>query len=446
MDVRAAVDKVLPDARRHLDALVRIPSVSAPGFDPAHVRRSAAATAAMFAEAGLETALLEIDGAHPAVIGTCPAPPGSPTVLLYAHHDVQPPGKPELWRSAPFEPTERDGRLYGRGSGDDKGGIALHYAAVRAWGENLPVGITVFVEGEEEIGSPNLEAFLSRFGDRLRADAVILADAGNWRVGEPGITTSLRGLVDCVVEVAVLDHAVHSGQFGGAFPDALTVLCRMLATLHDERGNVAVPGLTSGDAEPLDLTEAELREQAGVLDGVRLIGDGSVTARIWRRPAVSILAIDAPAIAEASNQLVPNARAKVSMRLPPGQDPKAAMDTLVAHLESQAPWGAHVRVEPGSSGAPFECETTGPVFGAARAAFADAWGRTPVEMGMGGTIPFVAAFAGAYPGVALLLTGVDDPDSRPHGENESMDLADFARACHAEASFFGRLAGLGSAC
>ncbi len=414
--------------------------MSADGFDPAEVRRSAHATAEVLGDAGLETEILEIDGAHPAVLGSRPAPRGAPTVLLYAHHDVQPPGIDRIWLSPAFEPTERDGRLYGRGVGDDKGGIAMHYAAIRAWGDDLPVGVRVIVEGEEEIGSPHLEAFLSRYGDRLRADAAVLADSGNWRVGEPAITTSLRGIVDCIVEVAVLDHAVHSGQYGGAFPDALSVLVRTLASLHDDEGNVAVPGLATAEAEPLDLTEKELREQVGALEGVRMIGSGSITARLWRRPAVSVLAIDAPRIAEASNQLVPTARAKVSLRLAPGDDPDTAMEALADHLEHHAPWGAQIRVVRGAKGRPFEAESTGPVFEACRRAFETAFGRKPLEIGMGGTIPFVAAFGDAYPGTPLLLTGVDDPDSRPHGENESIDLADFERCCAAEALFLGEMA------
>jgi acetylornithine deacetylase/succinyl-diaminopimelate desuccinylase-like protein len=398
------------------------------------------------ASAGLDADVLEVKGTHPAVIATREAPAGAPTVLLYAHHDVQPIGVESLWKTPPFEPTEHGGRLYGRGTSDDKGGIALHATAVRAWGDELPVGVTVIVEGEEEIGSSHLGDFLAEYGDRLKADCAILADAENWRVGEPALTTSLRGLVDCVVEVSVLDHAVHSGMYGGAFPDALIALSRLIATLHDDRGNVAVQGLVAGDAEPLDLTEAELRAQAGALDGVHTIGEGTLTARLWRRPALSVLAVDAPRIAEAVNQLVPTARAKVSMRIPPGQDVDAALQALTDHLRRHAPWGARVTVSPEGSGAPFEGDAKGPAFTAMHEAFAEAFGTKAVEIGVGGTIPFVAAFAERYPGVPLLLTGVGDPDSRPHGENESMDLRDFARACHAEASFFGKLAALGSAC
>jgi acetylornithine deacetylase/succinyl-diaminopimelate desuccinylase-like protein len=439
-DLRAAVEGAFPTVREDLERLVRIPSVSAPGFDPAQVRRSADATAEILEAAGLAgVRLLEVEETHPAVFGEVAGPAGSPTVLLYAHHDVQPPGSGADWDSPPFEPTERDGRLFGRGACDDKAGVVLHEAALRAHGGSPPVGIKAFIEGEEEIGSPNLPAFLDRYGDELRADVFVLADATNWRAGVPGLTTRLRGLVDCVVEVRTLDHAVHSGMYGGPFPDALSALSRLLATLHDDRGNVAVEGLGSGPADPLDLTEKELRKQAGATRGVELIGEGALTERLWTRPAVAVLAIDAPRIAEASNTLVPAARAKVSLRLAPGDDPDRAMEALVKHLEAGAPWGAQVTVRPGAAAWPYAVRAEGPVFDAARAAFREAWGTDSVDMGAGGTIPFVKAFADAYPDAAILLTGVEDPDGRAHGANESLLLEDFRKACLAEALFLERL-------
>jgi acetylornithine deacetylase/succinyl-diaminopimelate desuccinylase-like protein len=265
-------------------------------------------------------------------------------------------------------------------------------------------------------------------------------DATNWRAGVPGLTTRLRGLVDCVVEVRTLDHSVHSGMYGGPLPDALSALSRLLATLHDDRGNVAIEGLVSGSADPLDLTEAELREQGGATPGVELIGEGALTERLWTRPAVAVLAIDAPRVAEASNTLVPVARAKVSLRLAPGDDPDRAMEALVKHLEANAPWGAQVTVRPGAAAWPYAVQAEGPVFDAARSAFREAWSVDPVDMGAGGTIPFVKAFAEAYPEAAILLTGVEDPDGRAHGANESLLLDDFRKACLAEALFLERLA------
>ena len=434
------VASLFPGIREELEALVRIPSISAEGFDPAQVRRSAEATAGLMERSGLQNRLLEIDGGHPAVLAISPAPQGAPTVLLYAHHDVQPTGPIELWDSPPFEPTERNGRLYARGSADDKAGVAAHAAAVQAWNGAPPVGVVVLAEGEEETGSDHLMEFLDVYGDLIRADAVILADSSNWRLGQPGLTTSLRGLVDCVVEVRTLDHAVHSGMYGGPIPDALTVLARTLASLHDEDGGVAVPGLEASDAEPLDLTDEELRRYAGVRPGVRLIGEGTLTERLWTRPAISVLGIDGPRIAEASNQLVPSARAKVSLRIAPGDDPGRAMDALVRHIETSVPWGADVRVTPGGSGAPYRIDPTGPAFDAFRRACSDSWGRPPVDMGAGGSIPFVAAFAAAYPDAAILLTGVEDPEGNAHSENESLHLEEFERVCTAEALFLGYLA------
>jgi acetylornithine deacetylase/succinyl-diaminopimelate desuccinylase-like protein len=435
--IKAKISSLMPSVRQNLERLVRIPSVSFEGFDPEHVRRSAAATREILEAAGMQTQILEVEGAHPAVLGRIPVPDRAPTVLLYAHHDVQPEGPHDLWTSSPFEPVERGGRLYGRGVADDKSGIALHEASVRAWGGRPPVGVSVFVEGEEESSSEHLPDFLGRYRDLLRADAVILADSGNWRVGEPALTTSLRGIVACFVEVRTLDHAVHSGEYGGAIPDALTVLSRTLAALHDEKGNVAVPGLASGTADPLDLTEDELRSWAGVRPHVQMIGEGSLTARMWMKPAVSVLGIDAPRVFEASNQLVPVARAKVSMRIPPGQDPEAARDALVKHIESSVPWGADVTVTPEAHGAPYQLKTEGPAFDAMRRAMRESFGRDPVDMGQGGSIPFLAAFAETFPNAALLLTGAMDPTSNAHSEDESLDLADLEKSALAEALFLG---------
>jgi cysteinylglycine-S-conjugate dipeptidase len=441
-ELRAAVDENIPRVRDDLERLIRIPSVSFEGFDETLVRRSAEATADILARSGLQQVrLLEVEGAHPAVFGETPSPDGGPIVLLYAHHDVQPPGDEADWDSPPFEPTERDGRLFGRGSCDDKAGIALHQATLLAHGGRPPVAVKVFIEGEEEQGSPNLEAFLDRHGEAFRADAIVLADATNWRAGVPGLTTRLRGLVDCVVEVRTLDHAVHSGMYGGPFPDALTSLCRILATLHDEEGNVAVDGLATSYADPLDLTEEEIREQVGAVEGLRTIGEGALTERLWTRPAVSVLGIDAPGVREAANILVPVARAKVSLRLPPGQEPDPAMDALARHLESNAPWGVKVTVDRGASAWPYEVRPDGPVFDAARSAFREAWGTEAVDIGAGGTIPFVKAFADAFPDAAILLTGVEDPDGRAHGANESLLLEDFRRTCLAEALMLRNLAG-----
>jgi cysteinylglycine-S-conjugate dipeptidase len=442
-ELRDAVRDVLPGAQADLESLIRIPSVSA---DPAafgEVRRSAELTADLFAGVGSpEVEILDdVDGGQPAVIARYPAPPGRPTVLLYAHHDVQPAGDVAAWTAPPFEPTVRDGRLYGRGSADDKAGIAAHLATLRAFSGRPPVGVTVFVEGEEEIGSPTLEVFLERHHDKLDADAIVLADSANIAIGTPALTTQLRGLVDCVVEVRALERGVHSGVYGGPAPDALTALCKILATLHDDEGNVTVDGLFTGDPAAFDYPEDRFRAEAGVLDGVRLLGTGSVAERVVTKPAVSVLAIDAPPVADASNTLIPVARAKVSVRIAPGDDVVGAQAALARHLRGHAPWGVRVEVISGNVGRPFAVDARGPMFDAARRAFAEAYGLEPVDIGLGGTIPFIAAFAEAFAGSAILVTSAGaDPDCRAHGVDESLPLVDFQRACLAQTLLLAGLA------
>jgi acetylornithine deacetylase/succinyl-diaminopimelate desuccinylase-like protein len=435
-----AVRYVLPSVRTDLERLVRIPSVSAdPAAEP-QVQASANEVAALLTGAGLsDVEVVSVPGGQPAVLGRRPGPPGAPTVLLYAHHDVQPTGDPAGWDSDPFEPAERDGRLFGRGTADDKAGIAVHLAALRAHGDELPVGVIVLVEGEEEIGSPTLDQFLSEFRDRLRADVVVFADSANWRVDVPSLTTSLRGLAPVIVEVRALHHGVHSGLYGGPVPDALTALCRMLATLHDEQGDVAVAGLAHSTADPLDLTEAQLRADAAMLDGVQLIGTGGLTERLWTRPAIAVIGIDAPSVAEASNTLIPVARAKVSMRLAPGEDASRASAALTAHLEAHAPWGVQVTVQQEATATPYAVPAGGPAYEAARWALEEAWGRPAVATGGGGSIPFVTGYAELIPEAEILITGVEDPDTRAHGTNESLDLATFERACLAETLLLHRL-------
>jgi acetylornithine deacetylase/succinyl-diaminopimelate desuccinylase-like protein len=442
-DLHQAARRVLPGVRADLDALIRIPSVSADPGATAEVRRSADLVAGLFRDVGTpEVEVLDdVPGGQPAVLARYPAPDGRPTVLLYAHHDVQPPGDPAGWTSPPFEPTERDGRLYGRGAADDKAGVAAHLAVLRAFGGRPPVGVTVFVEGEEEIGSPTLGPFLERHRGRLAADLVVLADGANFEVGRPTFTISLRGLIGCVVEVRTLGHGVHSGGFGGAAPDALTGLCRLLATLHDERGNVAVEGLVTAEPPRFDYPEERFRAEASVLDGVQLIGSGSIAERLWAKPSASVLAVDATRVADASNTLIPVARAKVSVRLAPGDDARRASAALASHLRDHAPWGVQVTVRDVDLGQRFAAAVRGPAFGAAHAAFQRAYGQPAVELGNGGTIPFVAAFGDAFPTAELLVTSAGaDPDTRAHGTDESLHLGDFERACLAEALLLEELA------
>ncbi|MDA0351266.1 MAG: dipeptidase [Chloroflexi bacterium] len=433
-DLRAKIDEVFPSVRADLERLVRVPSISLDGPDTPALRAAADLVVELLTAAGAPARKLELPDAPAAVFAEAAGPEGAPTVLLYAHYDVQPPGNLDDWSGDPFEPVERNGRLHGRAASDDKSGVAAHLAVLRAFEGAPPVNLKLFIEGEEEIGSPNFARFIETFEDELRADVIVIADSEHWAVGQPALTTSLRGVVDCVVEVRTLNAAVHSGQFGGAVPDALSSLARLLATLHDDEGRAAVEGLVATEADPLDLTEADLRDHAGVVDGVELVGEGSLTSRLWRRPAISVLAIDAPRISEAINQIVPVARAKVSMRLAPGDDGPRALAALTRHLESHAPWGARVTVKPGPGiAAPFELNTEGAAYDAFRAAYLEAWGRESIEIGIGGSIPLVADLQVAYPEASILLTGVGEPTSRIHGPDESQDLQELRRNCLAEA-------------
>jgi acetylornithine deacetylase/succinyl-diaminopimelate desuccinylase-like protein len=432
-DLTARVQAVLPAVRRDLEDLVRIPSVWADPQRRGEVLRSAEAVAVLLRAAGFGEVQIVSAGGAPAVIAHHPAPPGAPTVLLYAHHDVQPEGDVAQWDSPPFEPTERDGRLYGRGTADDKAGIATHLAAFRAHGGQPPVGVTVFIEGEEESGSPSLGRLLAAHKDELAADVIIIADSDNWTTDIPALTVSLRGLADCVVEVATLDHGLHSGLWGGVVPDALMVLIRLLATLHDDDGNVAVAGMHEGTAASVDRGGDWVRRESGMLDGVSEIGSGTVAQRLWTKPAITVIGITTTPIDKASNTLIPRAQAKISLRVAPGGDSAAHLDALRRHLEGHAPWGAQVTVTPGGVGQPYAIDASGPVYDAARAAFRQGWGTDPVDMGMGGSIPFIAEFATAFPDAKILVTGVEDPATRAHGVNESLHLGVLERAAITEA-------------
>jgi acetylornithine deacetylase/succinyl-diaminopimelate desuccinylase-like protein len=375
-------------------------------------------------------------------------------VLLYAHYDVQPPGDVQQWTSPPFEPTERNGRLYARGAADDKAGVIVHVAAVDAWLRahgGLPVNVKVVIEGEEETGSEHLPAFLDGYANLLRADVMVLTDTMNWKVGVPTITYLLRGLVDCEVEVRALDHALHSGMYGGPVPDPVTGLCKLIAAATDEYGAVRIPGLDEvrepsaqerARLEEIDFDVETFRREAGLLDGVELGGDPTVhpLERLWMRPNLTIIGFDAPPVAGSSNTITPFARARLSLRLAPGQDAERARDTLCAWLENHVPWGLQATVTPGTAASPFLADPEGPAFRAANRALAAAYCHPVVYTGIGGTIPFVEPFATAFNGAPALLLGVEDPDTRAHGVDESLHLADWVNACLGEAYLFAELA------
>jgi acetylornithine deacetylase/succinyl-diaminopimelate desuccinylase-like protein len=441
-ELRAAISDGMPRSVDELSRLVRIPSIAFPDYDAAPVRDSAEATAEILEAAGFGgVRLIELpDGVdHPAVFGEVRGPAGSPTVLLYAHHDVQPEGPTEEWTGSPFEPEVRDGRLFGRGSSDDKCGIVIHAAALRAWGGTPPLTVKVIIEGEEEASTAHLPFLIEGHRDLLAADVVGVADGGNWRTGIPTLETSIRGVVDCRVTVRVLDIAVHSGSFGGAIPDALSALSRILATLHDDEGNVAIDGLMSSSWDGIQMSEEELREEAPVRPGVRLIGSGTIAERLWSKPAVSVLGVDAPRVREASNQLVPVATAKVSLRIPPVEDPPKARALLARHLADHAPWGVEVSVDEGDAGQGLRLPSDGPAFAAMRRAMQNAYGRETVESGSGGSVPLVPILSRTFPDAEILMYGASDEKSQYHSTDESVDLGDFERTALAEALLFAEL-------
>jgi acetylornithine deacetylase/succinyl-diaminopimelate desuccinylase-like protein len=446
MDVdalRTDVAEGMPRAVDELSRLVRIPSIAFPGYDDEPVRASAEATAEILESSGYGSVqLIELPNVdHPAVFGEVAGPAGAPTVLLYAHHDVQPEGPLDEWTSPPFDPEVRDGRLYGRGTADDKCGIVMHAASLRAWGGEPPVTVKVLVEGEEEASAEHLPFLIEGHRELLSADVIGVADGGNWRRGVPTLETSIRGVVDCVVTVRALDLAVHSGSYGGPAIDAISALARILSTLHDHDGGVAIEGLTHGEWEGLELSEEEFREETPLRPSVALVGSGTISERLWSKPAVAVLGIDAPRIVAASNQLVPTASAKVSLRLAPEEDAKHAMDLLTGHLARQAPWGVEVDVTPGTSGQGMRVRTDGPGFAAMSRALETAFGRAVVQSGSGGSVPLVPELAAALPDAEILLYGASDEKSQYHSIDESVDLGDLERATLAEALLLGELAG-----
>jgi len=459
---RSAVD----DALRHADAqvgetkerladLVRIPSVSAEGFPAGEVRRSANTTAALLLEAGLENVrLLEMPGQHPYVYADWLHADGAPTLLVYGHHDVQPPGRPERWVTPAFEPTERDGRLYGRGAVDDKGTFITHVAAARAWlatSGRLPLNLKVLIEGEEEIGSPGLEAFLRRHGRRLAADVAVLADTGNIAVGHPALTYQLRGICEVDVEVRCLAQPVHSGFWGGPVPDAVRILARLIADLEKPDGSLNVPGLYRTVAKAgarqlqrmraLPFREAEFRASAAMKPGTRLVGEKgySVWERLWTRPALTVIALEAHPVLGSSNQIIDSARARLSLRTVPRMDGQETGALLVKKLTSRPPAGAKVTARVTGVSSWWTTDPEGPAFEAARRALRKGFGREAAMIGAGGSIGFVQPFSDTLGGVPCLLMGVEDPGSAVHSENESLHLGDFRKAIRAAVHLYDEL-------
>jgi acetylornithine deacetylase/succinyl-diaminopimelate desuccinylase-like protein len=446
-----AVTAGLPTSIADLSALVRIPSVSWDGFDAATVERSADAIKKLlddldvFELVDIRRSLIGSTDklGQPAVVATRAAKNGKPTILLYAHHDVQPPGQDGDWDSLPFEPTVRGDRLYGRGAADDKAGVMAHVASIRAFvetfGRDFDLGLVVFIEGEEENGSRSFSNFLRDNKDELAADVIVVADSDNWDVNTPSLTVALRGNVAFKLKVSTLAHASHSGMFGGAVPDAMLAAIKLLATLHADDGSVAVDGLTSRDADVPDTSEEQIAEDAALLDGVSLIGTGPVLSRMWSQPAITVTGIDAPTVVNASNTLIPSVSVKISARIAPGQSADSAYEAIEAHLNAHNTFGAHLEITDVDRGSPFLVDTSGWAVTDAKAAMHEAWGVEALETGIGGSIPFIADLVELFPEAQILVTGVEDPDTRAHSPNESLHLGVFKRAILTEAVLLAKL-------
>jgi len=419
------VRKFMPGVIEDLGDLVTVPSVAFPGYPSEPVHRMAEATAGLLQRYGLQGArLIEVPGGYPAVYGEIVPPPGAPVVLLYSHYDVQPARMEDGWETDPWKPVIRDGRLYGRGAADNKSGIITIAGTIRALGEKSPVGIKVIIEGEEETGS-HLGAFVAANPALFRCDLFVITDMGKLVAGEPVLSTTLRGDVSCIVTVKTLNHAVHSGVFGGPAPDALIALVKMLATLHDEHGNVAVTGLFSYPWSGAEFPERLYRRLSGMLDGVDTIGTGTISSRVWSKPSVTVIGIDAPAIRDASNILIPQARARIGMRIAPGADPQKEVQLLSDHLRAVAPWHVQVEVSDIWTSSGFISPTGGRGYEAAKKVL-EAVYNTPVkEIGGGGSIPLLNVLKRAVPGAEFVLWGCEDHErSAIHGPNESVSLGE----------------------
>jgi len=443
--VRQEIDHDFPQRIATLGKLVRIPGIAWEAFDEADLERSAEAVAELFknsgvfAEVEIKRSIVDGKAGAPAVLASRPAKNGRPHVLLYAHHDVQPPGDESQWQTPAFEPTAKDGRIYGRGAADDKAGVVAHLTAIETLkaiaGEDFDLGISIFIEGEEEAGSRTFRAFLDENKDKLAADVIIVADSMNWSPEVPALTVSLRGLVSQEFHIRTMEHAVHSGMFGGAVPDAILPMIKVLASLHDDKGNVAVQGLKTYEFDDLPYTDSNLRADSSLLPEVSQIGEGGIMDRIWGKPALTIIGIDVPSVAMSSNTLLPTASAKASMRIAPGQDPDEALALLQAHIRANVPFGAVLEFGEIETGKPFMADTSGWAQELAKNSLEAAFGNPMVEIGIGGSIPFIADLTEVFPDAQILVTGVEDADSRAHSPNESVHLIGLKNAMIAEALF-----------
>jgi acetylornithine deacetylase/succinyl-diaminopimelate desuccinylase-like protein len=439
--VAETVASLMPRAKQELTELVAFTSVADFGQFPRSESEGAArwVADALRAEGFEDVALLDTPDGTQSVYGYLPGPAGAKTVLLYAHYDVQPPLDETAWLTPPFELTERDGRWYGRGAADCKGGLIMHLLALRALKANggVPVSVKVIAEGSEEMGTGGLEQYAEAHPELLAADTIVVGDAGNFRLGLPTVTTTLRGMTMLRVQIDTLVGNLHSGQFGGAAPDALGALIRVLDSLRAEDGSTTVDGLTSDAVwDGLQYDEQQFRADAKVLDGVELIGSGTVADRIWARPAVTVLGIDCPPVVGATPSVQSSARALISLRVPPGVDAAEATKLLQAHLEAHTPWGARLHSEQVGQGQAFSADTTSPAYEAMARAMTEAYpGQEMQYAGQGGSIPLCNTLAALYPDAEILLIGLSEPEAQIHAVNESVSPEELERLSVAEALF-----------
>ena len=436
-------DGAFAKALETLSSLVSIPGIAWDAFDASELERSAEAVAGLLRETDVFESVEILRSATPsgpmgapAVVATRAARNSKPTILLYAHHDVQPPGADNLWESEPFKTEIRNGRMYGRGAADDKAGVISHVYSIKALREltnnDFDLGLVVFIEGEEEAGSPSFANFLVENKPKLASEVIIVADSGNWTTEVPAITTTLRGLVSLEFEVSTLDHAVHSGMYGGAVPDAMLALTKILGSMWDENGSVSISGLISENSVDLAYSEQDLRVDSGLLPSTLPIGEGGILGRLWTKPSLTLIGLDYPSVAISSNTLVPSVSAKLSLRIAPGQVPSEALEALKTHILTHNPLGAQIDFGAVELGKPFSLGESGWAKDLASRALKSAYGFDSVDIGIGGSIPFIADLEAVFPGVQVLVTGVEDPDSRAHSPNESLDIETLRKAIIAQ--------------
>jgi cysteinylglycine-S-conjugate dipeptidase len=436
-DIQEKVRSLMPELTSDLVALSKIPSISSTSEVSDEVLQAHDLVVELLAGAGVtHLESLALPGTAPVIVGEIPAPEGAPTVLLYSHYDVVPAGDESLWSSPPWEPTERDGALFGRGTSDSKANVIAHVGALRAWDGKPPVGIRLVIEGQEEVGGGDLTNYARSHPDAFRSDAMIIGDAGSVRPGVPTLTVGLRGMAQVELEVTTLAGAKHSGQYGGAAPDALVVLIQALAALHDENGDVAVPGLRREEWSGTDYGDDEFRALAEIKDDLPFQGTGGLGARLWSGPAVTVTGIDAPSVANALNAVQPHAAARLNVRVHPAQDAKEAQAAVVSFLEGLKPFGIPLQVTPLETGNGFLAETSGPAYTAAKEAMATAWGGETAIVATGGSIPLVNALNEAVPGAEILLLGATDGYSNIHAPDERVLLDELEKTVVAEAEFF----------